>query len=1532
MMLEKLAELTQDDYVFEAKHIPKLIIRQLRWLPHIVKPQLLAERVCEIVQIVPFDIQVELIMAIPEIILDSEHQQISSLLIELMKNTPELTQTTLDTLGSLNMNEDSLRSVRDDCIESLDSANVETIPIILRFLLTMASSDNASFVIMSIRQKLDMDAIAQILDIASDDVEKGRSKGKKRATQPQLLILDTFKVAFQSRPFLEDTWLRLISEIDSPKLFRTLDFLVLMVSLSLSTTNKKHAQAVIKKKASSHHLTSGTIKRAVLSHGENLQCYFPVLFALCDYMMFSGLDCFNELCVELYSDLFATSDTFGRQEVIGSLVTHIGTGLEFNIGISLSVLLILSRNEPEKVTPFSIFIKSVLDYLDQLSISQVRQLFEVLSNLAVLNEYDISEIDAADHVMSFESSLLTYLHVVIRKQLGSVDLKYKQIGVLGSVVLIQKHAEKGRMSKASFEQAKKIFDTILVSCREFIPCLSLTFNELAFLVSQGRIEKDFVNWLNELTMDQFMNLFTLDDDDLALTNSWIEKYQKVYPRCVLKPEKWLEMGPTEGCLQIYAHALRILPEVIVESSSDGKPDISDSRFVSVLMCPQFKLIHETQNFTSNDNNLEFFELMLESGIHMFTKKQYSEINLDLDPQGREVLCHALLQGINWLREIINSASSRISAKTAVTCITRIKQILELEEYLQGFLHSLPGWMPLTIDENAINSRKGPFKKVVVSDASLFLHEGEAPPCSPQNPVKSNAKSSKSSKPKAIPTLWDIRELRRYMSEFGLPVFHILEYDKSEDSGGFSPIELEFLISDLMIKVEHHFGRRSRSRVATNCFGGNDVELISRLGTSEVFQKLVDLLPCICKVLEKIAKTLRDLVSDENQLPDRLDQPVINVFMMIMKIFDLVFKWPSFQEHSQRKSALLFLDILGNRLSTKEKRDDDYSFEQRVEDAFEYITRFEMCLLTGEAAAVVLKVLGSLAALVPTHINMETKRRFYSKSFVSRVWTDLSTMKADVLLYLLSQHIATSECSIKTLEAYYTQAFVALADKDTESLDEFPLLNRSTFLTFYKAAFSMLCQEMTKFDHDVHTETDEHQTALEVKLHRLVICFTSAVQLVRRFEQSTLISVILKSSKVFVQAFIKNGVPFLNKQFKHSKQGTIKLLRTLQGGTRILQSVCSESKASRDRSLAASVPPLRKVLETVLYEVKKILADNNNLQAFSIGNLKHRSIKGDEISSQMPKCVSDSEEEDASKQRGESMEICDNNEDETGQNAAMKKKPAKKSRESKPKKTRAKKKTSVESNEQLKPSIEAIEEQQPEQDKPQPVKVIEVSNLVAAAPPATKKKRLGMRRIEVPYQSDKPANLAAPFALPSEKQSMSSQNEGDAVVSSPQSKKQQNGTAKAKGMSETKKRNNQRVFEDTEAVDDGTEEEEDNEPKPKKRQTKKSKKDPNVTSRKTKAQLVEEDDYDELEPRNSHMFPVAAYSGAKSSSSGQRDVTLDDDDESTPSPVKTRHHYKHLDENDEDTDLSGFMAYSDTEEEDRVSGSSGDEDNDILYDL
>jgi Fanconi anemia group D2 protein len=120
------------------------------------------------------------------------------------------------------------------------------------------------------------------------------------------------------------------------------------------------------------------------------------------------------------------------------------------------------------------------------------------------------------------------------------------------------------------------------------------------------------------------------------------------------------------------------------------------------------------------------------------------------------------------------------------------------------------------------------------------------------------------------------------------------------------------------------------------------------------------------------------------------------------------------------------------------------------------------------------------------------------------------------------------------------------------------------------------------------------------------------------------------------------MPLVERLFRKKRIGCVDLIKNLQMATRFLQTICSHSKISQDVSLANNVPLLKKSLEVLVFRVKAMLAANDCLDAFVLGNLKNRDLQGEEILSQA------SIEEDDEGEEGEEEEAAESDVDLGGE--------------------------------------------------------------------------------------------------------------------------------------------------------------------------------------------------------------------------------------------------------------------------------------------
>ena len=104
--------------------------------------------------------------------------------------------------------------------------------------------------------------------------------------------------------------------------------------------------------------------------------------------------------------------------------------------------------------------------------------------------------------------------------------------------------------------------------------------------------------------------------------------------------------------------------------------------------------------------------------------------------------------------------------------------------------------------------------------------------------------------------------------------------------------------------------------------------------------------------------------------------------------------------------------------------------------------------------------------------------------------------------------------------------------------------------------------------------------------------------------------IIKNCRVVLEAFLKFCIPVIERHFATKRSTCEAVLKDTQQSTRYLQYVCTHSK--KYNVLTNQVPVLKKTLESFIYAVKSILAKNDAISLFWMGNLKNKNLDGEVI--------------------------------------------------------------------------------------------------------------------------------------------------------------------------------------------------------------------------------------------------------------------------------------------------------------------------------
>ncbi|OQR73927.1 Fanconi anemia group D2 protein-like, partial [Tropilaelaps mercedesae] len=110
---------------------------------------------------------------------------------------------------------------------------------------------------------------------------------------------------------------------------------------------------------------------------------------------------------------------------------------------------------------------------------------------------------------------------------------------------------------------------------------------------------------------------------------------------------------------------------------------------------------------------------------------------------------------------------------------------------------------------------------------------------------------------------------------------------------------------------------------------------------------------------------------------------------------------------------------------------------------------------------------------------------------------------------------------------------------------------------------------------------------------------------------------LKTACETLDVFVKYGVAVAEACFKTRTDEVLLLVKTLQQSTRVMQHTCTHFKnnAAKHIALARQVPTARRLLETFIFKMQGLFSRFNCSEAFQVGQLKMRNLRGEEITNE-----------------------------------------------------------------------------------------------------------------------------------------------------------------------------------------------------------------------------------------------------------------------------------------------------------------------------
>uniref|UniRef100_A0AAZ3S4E6 FA complementation group D2 n=1 Tax=Oncorhynchus tshawytscha TaxID=74940 RepID=A0AAZ3S4E6_ONCTS len=890
--------------------------------------------------------------------------------------------------------------------------------------------------------------------------------------------------------------------------------------------------------------------------------YFPSILALAQSLLRSPDPCVVPFGGHMYRLSFTAFDSYCQQEVVGSLVTHVCSGVGGEVDVALELLCGLVTEKPSEMALYAVFVKGILDYMENLTPQQIRRLFHLLSGLA------FGQQQQGTHIQDD-------MHIVVRKQLSSTVPKYKRIGIIGAVMVV------GSMGASRLNPVTALLELVR-SCSESSPeAAALYYDELANLVLT-------------CTLDPLVQV--------CLNNLPSSLPPLVCPRSVPFPACMMyNLDDEESQGGIAINLLQLL--------SDDLQHKGELWMSPLCLSPFFRLLRLCEE-QQHQGDLEEIDALLGCPL-ILTDMDVVEKSESLSRPEREFLCGLLFQTINWFREVVNAFCSQKDPEMKMKVVTRLQNITYLQTLLERTLAATPGYAPPLANfdgestEGAPVSSSSAAPKKGKKGKTLFTREFNYIFLVFLLPLQDDAEKEKVQE--ATRPGVSLVSYRHFFRELDMEVLSVLQcgllsrslldselHSKVREEVQLGPAELVFLLEDMWRKLEFSLTAAPAKRVPF--FKGKTDKSV---GFSHLQQKspkdiaacCVQLLPTLCTHLENCHNHFQTLLAENQGVVDasgldvREHQLLSSAYQLLLQVLHITFSWSGFSQPEHRGLLKKTLGVLADRLK---EGGPELTMDQLIKHSFEYLLNFHSTVPSLSIALCLSQLLSTVA--------------------------DRGGHQFPPLLYTLllcSIYLEHTDDVLKAVEEIAGEGIPELLNsaKDASSRT-WPTLNRLTFLVFYKGMMGVLEKAVRKIPPGTLLTLCCVQVMSEKLLtwNLAVRDFHILVNLVKVFDNRPVLNVCLKYGRLFLESFLKLGMPLLDFSFKKHKEDVQSLLKTFQLSTRQLHHMCGHSKIRQDTILTNHVPALKKSLEQFVYRVKAMLTLNHCQEAFWLGNLKNRDLK------------------------------------------------------------------------------------------------------------------------------------------------------------------------------------------------------------------------------------------------------------------------------------------------------------------------------------
>nr|GMC91792.1 Fanconi anemia group D2 protein homolog isoform X2 [Ipomoea batatas] len=700
MLLEKLPEYFDMDPSgplpssrFE-DDIARLILNQFRWLDFLVDSEAFIDRLLQVLSICPLHLKREMIGSLPEIIGDQNNKVVVDSLQHMLEEDPSVIIPVLDCFSNLHLDETLKEQVVTIGLSCIRTADMEHMPYLLRFLLLSATISNTRRIISHIREQLKL-----VGGFSYHATQQGKMKGKSIVNDGEASVLDALRSSLQFNKIICEEVLKELKSLEKARDHKTIDIWLLVLIYKNSESLQKSIEKLLKKKIVEGYIDEALFDQCVHGNKAIAQDYLPTFISISGYLLACKEQKAQEFGIHMYKCLFEEFvDSFSRQELLGALITHVGSGISHEVRYGLQAMALLASKYSHELIPLSSHIMVLLMCLLCLYIT-FQHAFVRVSILmrihfsheqrlvkALILSFSLLALSARSNAGS-RSSISNELLMIVRKQLSNPDLKYKKMGLIGTVKIVYYfgaeviNSSQSSSQKSNVEEALELLKTSLESCKQIPLPLIMFYDELVVTLKNRSLHPSITEWISKHIGDfESKYLSDLDGGQLPIKD--------VY--CGLEGQLWMNL---DG--DISPICVNLLP--LVSSSLRSAPSLE-------ILPAKISLLSTIEKLT-NQGSLLGIDALLGCPLHLPSSKLFSvPAWQSLNGNQKQIIILSLYYAANWIRELLNAFCSQVTNKCdhvsqgtkeeiALKLFKRLRNLIFLESMLNNCLRQYPLSLP-----------------------------------------------------------------------------------------------------------------------------------------------------------------------------------------------------------------------------------------------------------------------------------------------------------------------------------------------------------------------------------------------------------------------------------------------------------------------------------------------------------------------------------------------------------------------------------------------------------------------------------------------------------------------------------------------------------------------------------------------------------------------------------------------------------------------------------------------------------------------